>query len=92
MQKPRSSETGAFGSYAVQLHRAFGGFVVFIESPCYILKAVFYRHLLQIIGFINYAAIAFPTQFNGWIVLAFIHGNITFRSRVLASVVVYDGE
>ena len=58
MQKPRSLETGVFGSYAVQRHEALGSFVVFIESRYYILKAVYYRHPLQIIEFIKYAAIA----------------------------------
>ena len=41
MPKPRSSETGAMGSYAVQRHLPLGGFVIFIESHYYILKVTF---------------------------------------------------
>ena len=47
MQKPPTVKDGGFWLYAVQRHRALGGFVVFIESPCYMLKAVLLCYRLQ---------------------------------------------
>ena len=71
MQNPRSLDTGALDSYAVQRHRPLGGFVVFAGCPCYILKAVLLWYRLQSIGHVCCLGKTSPTQINRWIVLAF---------------------
>ena len=60
-----------FCLYAVQRHRALGELVVFIENPCYMLKAVLLCYKLQSRRHVCCLGIASPTQVNRWIVLAF---------------------
>jgi len=50
MQKPPTVKDGGFWLYAVQRHRALGGFVAFAGYRYCMLKAVLYSDGLQRIG------------------------------------------
>lgn len=65
MQKPRSSQTGAFGYTLFSDTGALGGFVAFIECHCYFLNTVLLWYRLQIMGPVWYPDITSPTQFDG---------------------------
>ena len=71
MQKPQTVKDGGFWQYAVQRHRALGGFVAFAGYRYCMLKAVLLWYRLQSRRHVCCFAIASPTQFNRWIVLAF---------------------